>query len=77
MIDYMRVSEIKGIRECQLADLGKINIVCGKNNSGKSTLLEGINSPQNRAVGMEFGPEAIEMTFGGSFRNMGWADNDN
>jgi AAA15 family ATPase/GTPase len=34
--------------KCIMADLGRINIVCGKNNSGKSTVLNAISNPKLR-----------------------------
>ena len=52
MFTNIKVSNIKGLQECSLLDLGKINVICGKNNSGKSTLLEGID--KHRAVGKKF-----------------------
>lgn len=58
MFEHLKVFNIKGLQECTLPDLGKINVVCGKNNSGKTTLLEGINSPDNRAFGKTLGDEA-------------------
>jgi predicted ATP-dependent endonuclease of OLD family len=47
MIRYLKTSTHKGIKAIKLYDLSKINIVCGKNNSGKSALLEGL---QNAAI---------------------------
>ena len=40
--EHLKLRNHKGINECVLADLGKINIFCGKNNSGKTTILESI-----------------------------------
>ena len=44
MFKNIRVLNIKGLKEAELLNLGKINVICGKNNSGKSTLLEGIDT---------------------------------
>ncbi len=52
MINHIRVQEIKGLKQCDLLDLGKINVFCGKNNSGKSTILEGLNIINRRFVGI-------------------------
>ena len=51
MFENLKISNIKALRECQLQNLGKINVICGKNNSGKSTLLQGIHSTNNRKIG--------------------------
>lgn len=44
MIKNIRIRDIKAVKSCDLVNLGKMNIICGKNNSGKSTLLEGTAS---------------------------------
>jgi hypothetical protein len=61
MFTNLKVTKIKALKEAILKDLGKINIICGKNNSGKSTLIEGINYPQNRSLGREFVPSDIDL----------------
>lgn len=43
MIKYLKVKKYKGISEIVLSDLGNINILCGKNNSGKTTIFEALN----------------------------------
>jgi hypothetical protein len=37
-----------------LPELGRINVICGRNNSGKSTLLAAIAAAQSRVPGTEF-----------------------
>jgi hypothetical protein len=54
MFTHLRLGQHKGLQGCLLKHLGRINIICGKNNSGKSTLLEIINSPQLRTPGAIF-----------------------
>ena len=51
--DHLRLNGLKGLLQTDLLDLGKINIICGKNNSGKSTVLEAINSSNHRLKGMQ------------------------
>lgn len=34
MINHLKVASYKGVKSLNLYDLGKINIICGKNNSG-------------------------------------------
>jgi AAA15 family ATPase/GTPase len=36
---YLNLKKHKGLREATLADLGKVNVLCGPNNSGKTTVL--------------------------------------
>lgn len=42
MIRYLKAKDHKGIEDVRLLDLDRINIVCGKNNSGKTSILEAI-----------------------------------
>jgi len=51
MINYLKVKNHKGITEVILKELGCINILCGKNNSGKTSILEALNSPVKMAIG--------------------------
>lgn len=43
MIPNIKISHYRGIKECKLLDLNKVNVICGKNNSGKTSILEGID----------------------------------
>lgn len=51
MLKHIRLSEHRGIDNILLSDLGKINIVSGKNNSGKTSLLEAVFRSESRVVG--------------------------
>ena len=51
MIEAIELVNHKALAKCKLDDLGQINVICGKNNNGKSTLLEAIDSKENRSVG--------------------------
>jgi predicted ATP-dependent endonuclease of OLD family len=55
----------KGMKQCTLSGLGKINVVCGKNNSGKSTILEGITS----ITGVTWGRKLTEIDLEDFLRN--------
>src|SRR5436309_2549896 len=37
---HLRLGPLRALKSCDLLNLGKINVLCGKNNTGKSTLLE-------------------------------------
>lgn len=51
MIKYLKAKDHKGIKEVRLLDLDRINIVCGKNNSGKTSILEAVTLDYNYAIG--------------------------
>jgi predicted ATPase len=61
MFENFKISGIKGLKECYLLNLGKINVICGKNNSGKSTVLEGIERPST--YGKQFKDEDVDNFF--------------
>ncbi len=42
MIKDISIRNLRGIRECEIRDLGQINLLIGKNSVGKSTILESI-----------------------------------
>lgn len=55
MIDRLSINGLRGISQCILEDIGQVNLFLGRNNSGKSTILESIfllsggNDPFNYA----------------------------
>jgi ABC-type cobalamin/Fe3+-siderophores transport system ATPase subunit len=54
----------KGLKTAKLENLGKINVLCGKNSSGKSTVLECIAEPSRRSPGRVLEPSEIESIVG-------------
>jgi len=40
MLQHIKIQNFKGIKSCKVKDLRKINLFIGKNDSGKSTILE-------------------------------------
>lgn len=52
MIRNIKLTKYKGIEEISLENLGQLNIFCGRNNSGKTSILESINSNENRSLGL-------------------------
>ena len=50
----------KGMPESEFRGLGRINVVCGKNNSGKSTVLEALNKRSECFVGSALSPAQLE-----------------
>ncbi|MDD5455189.1 MAG: AAA family ATPase [Candidatus Ratteibacteria bacterium] len=51
MIEVIKLFKYKGITELELKDLQHINVICGQNNSGKSSILESIATKEHRALG--------------------------
>lgn len=76
MIKNLRIQDIKGLKRCDLLDLGRINVFCGKNNSGKSTILEGINSAKNRFSGTKFGEDAATSLYNSTANDLGLSSTD-
>ncbi len=50
----------KGLKNATLADLGKINVVCGPNNSGKTTILECIADDKLHLFSKFFDSQVID-----------------
>jgi len=71
MFKHLRIIEHKGLVEAELRHLGKINIICGKNNSGKSTILECISELDRRKPGKELSSADGESIAKDSFRELG------
>ncbi len=42
MIDNLRINGLRGISQCHIDDIGRVNLFLGRNNCGKSTILESI-----------------------------------
>jgi predicted ATPase len=42
MLDSVKIHDFRGLKDCQLLSLGRVNIVCGRNNSGKTTMLSAL-----------------------------------
>ncbi len=42
MISFLKIKNYRGIKSCTIGDLKKVNVFIGRNNSGKSLLLESL-----------------------------------
>ncbi len=51
MIKYLNIKNHKALVRAQMVELGNINIICGKNNSGKTTVLEALCDDKCFAIG--------------------------
>ena len=52
---HLRLGPLRALKQCDLLNLGRINVLCGKNNTGKSTLLEAAAGEKTAGVG--FSPD--------------------
>ena len=48
---HNKIENLKAVRQVILSELGNINVICGKNSSGKSTLLESFLNTLKTIVG--------------------------
>src|SRR5882724_10789811 len=69
---YLKLENHKGLNECLLRDLGKINIICGRNNNGKSTLLEAVSTKNLRLPGRILGADELESLHNSVELNISW-----
>lgn len=75
MFEFIKIHDIKRINKegVLLSGLGKINIVCGKNNSGKTSLLEGINLKEKSEEGRKLKTRDIDIIFNAALLGAGWS----
>lgn len=59
MIESIHFIDAGALPACDIKALGKINIVCGRNNSGKSTVLRSILDPTLRQLGRFLSPADV------------------
>ncbi|MBV9657298.1 MAG: AAA family ATPase [Verrucomicrobia bacterium] len=52
---HVRLKTHKGLKTATLLNLGKINVICGPNNSGKTTVLECLTDKNLRVIGKHIG----------------------
>lgn len=72
VFDALRIASKRHLRECTLLKLGRVNVVCGRNSSGKSTFLEGVTDRNTRFPGATFGPSDAGDFFVALERTGGW-----
>lgn len=53
MINHLRLQKYKGIQEVFLNDLSNVNVLCGKNSSGKSSILECLTLINKYGIGVK------------------------
>jgi predicted ATPase len=76
MLKYLRINKTSVLDQYDLTNLGQINVICGKNNSGKSTLLESIASEEKRSLGKRITPDDIKTVTDNFFYSQSWTKDD-
>jgi len=62
----------KGLEQAELNDLGKVNVLCGANNSGKTTLLECLADPKRIFLGLRPDESMYARIESGYIENHSW-----
>jgi hypothetical protein len=70
--EHIRLQTHKGLNGAVLNGLQKINIVCGPNNSGKTTVLECIADPKLCRIGLTFPADIANGIAKESAHGFGW-----
>lgn len=71
MFTNLKLLNLPANGECDLLEIGRINIICGKNNSGKSTLLRAIANKDIRSIGKQLSNSDINSILDGTARDLG------
>ena len=58
--EYLRLKGLRILGECDLPRLGRLNVVAGKNNSGKTTLLQALEAVDAVKPGITLTPDRID-----------------
>jgi AAA15 family ATPase/GTPase len=71
MYKHLKAMNHKGVKKIVLDDLGYINILCGKNDSGKTSILEALNAStiNKRTIGRKIDSSCIGTGSRNLFRN--------
>ena len=72
MYKIIKISKSDRFEAYEMTELGSINIICGKNNSGKSTLLNEIQSLQNISIGKQVTNSDAEYIYNETISKMHW-----
>ena len=73
MIDHIRLTNSGPLEAATLRNLGRINVISGPNNSGKSTLLQAFANPQTRGRGLHFNADAADTIANLTIQRTGWS----
>jgi len=76
VVEHLRLSDYRGISSVTLSDLSRVNIICGKNNSGKSSILGAIADPKHSEAGRTITSDALQEFTKSIRRYFDFPDND-
>lgn len=62
-LQHVKLHGHKALKSVILSDLKKINVLCGKNNSGKSTIVEALSQKGTMNYGVTSSPDEFEDVF--------------
>ena len=71
-LENLRLHSHKGLQSVDLTNVQRINVFCGPNNSGKTTVLECISSDKLRIIGIADVAEVAQELAQASVRGAGW-----
>jgi energy-coupling factor transporter ATP-binding protein EcfA2 len=74
---HIRLNQHKGLKGATLFELKKINVICGPNNSGKTTVLECIASKNLCLSAIEISDSLAQSIARNGLHGVGWGNNDN
>ncbi len=77
MLKSFQIENIKGLKKCIIKNSERINVICGKNNSGKSTLLEGIKNDDKRQKILTSNIESVDYIYNETIEYCHWKENNN
>jgi recombinational DNA repair ATPase RecF len=60
---HLRLQSVRALKRVELLNLGKINVLCGKNNTGKPTILEAAASNVTAGFGVTADENFIRELF--------------
>ncbi len=75
-LKHIRLQTYKGLNSATLLDLSKINVLCGPNNSGKTTVLECIANPKLFVAGINVPIETSLPIAKAGLRGKSWGDHN-
>ncbi|MGE8723279.1 ATP-dependent nuclease [Leptospira terpstrae] len=74
MINQIRLRNYKGITNIHLTDLKKVNVISGRNNSGKSSILEACSKENHRIFYNLDYDQSLDRIYNATFRAFPWIE---
>lgn len=74
MIDAIKLEDTAVLRDARLKNLGRINVICGKNSSGKSTILRKLAQTWQANLGFKLGEKDVQA-FKNAWKSKAYSQN--